>query len=435
MTIKIDMPDAFRALFKPYRVKVFYGGRGAAKSWNMARAILILGLEKPLRVLCTREFQTSIHDSVHRLLADQVYELGFGDFYDIQRNAIYGRNGTSIIFKGLARNVQEIKSTEGINICWIEEAQTVSDYSYEVLLPTLRRPGSELWISLNPRFESDATYKLFIESPREDSLVMKVSWRDNPYFPEVLNQERLVLLKKDPIAYKHVWEGEFDSRYSGKVYAEFIAKLHIAGRITHVPEEKNSKVYTAWDLGYGDATSIWWFQVIHDEIRIIDFYQNRQQPLEHYFNLVQQRYSNYGGHYMPHDCVNKLLAAGGRSIYEQGIAAGLHNIQPRPAMEQRTQIAVARATLDRCWFDAEKCKEGLDSLKAYHFEWDEDRKVYDDKPLHDWSSHAADAFEVLSQSWREQPVPSINSGNSPNMPTFNQLVKMSKKNRISRERR
>lgn len=159
-------------------------------------------------MLCAREIQSSIADSVHKLLGEQINAMGLTRFYDIQKTRIIGANGTEFIFKGLRHNVQEIKSTEGIDICWVEEAQSVSEESWSVLIPTIREKDSEIWITFNPIEESDPTYQRFVVNPPPDSIVKFVSWRNNPWFPDVLRRELDYLKRVDFDAYRHIWEGE-----------------------------------------------------------------------------------------------------------------------------------------------------------------------------------------------------------------------------------
>ena len=157
-----EFPKAYKALFSAFRYKVFYGGRGAGRSWAFAMALLILGANKKLRILCARELQKSIRDSVHKLLVDQIEALNLGSFYEITQNTIRGKNGTEFIFEGLRHNSQQIKSYEAIDICWVEEAVTVSKSSWDFLIPTIRKEGSEIWLSFNPELEEDETYKRFV---------------------------------------------------------------------------------------------------------------------------------------------------------------------------------------------------------------------------------------------------------------------------------
>lgn len=205
----INFPTAFEPLFRPARYKVYYGGRGAGKSYQFARALILLGKKRPIRVLCAREIQRSIGESVHRLLCGHAEKIGLGGFYEITRDTIRGINGTEFIFKGLRSNPQEIKSTEGIDIAWVEEAQAVSAESWDVLIPTVRKPGSEIWVTFNPMDESDPTYQRFVSDPPDGAIVRKVNYDANPYFPEVLRQEMEWLKARDYASYLHIWEGEF----------------------------------------------------------------------------------------------------------------------------------------------------------------------------------------------------------------------------------
>lgn len=204
---RIFIPPAYKELFTPMRYKSYWGGRGSAKSWSFARTLLILGTGKPLRILCTREFQSSIADSVHKLLSDQIHILDLEGNYTIQNNSIKGICGSEFIFKGLRFNINEIKSMEGIDIVWCEEAQSVSEDSWKILIPTIRKENSEIWLSWNTGEIKDATYQRFVVNPPDNCLSKLVSWRDNPYFPETLRKEMEYCKKVDKDAYNHIWEG------------------------------------------------------------------------------------------------------------------------------------------------------------------------------------------------------------------------------------
>lgn len=206
-SVAADFPKKLRFLFKPMRHKVAYGGRGGAKSWGFARALLILASMRKLRVLCARELQVSITDSVHKLLSEQIEALELGDFYEVQQATIRGLNGSEFIFSGLRSNVTKVKSMEGVDIVWVEEAQTVSDDSWATLIPTIRKEGSEIWVSFNPSEDTDPTYQRFIVSPPPGSAVVKVGWEDNPWLPHVLRDEKDYLYRVDPDAAAHVWGG------------------------------------------------------------------------------------------------------------------------------------------------------------------------------------------------------------------------------------
>lgn len=221
-TLNVPTPLAFGFLYTPalgsVAYRCAYGGRGSAKSWQFARALLVHGLTKPLRILCAREYQTSIRDSVHKLLSDQIAALQLDGFYRITETSIVGENGTEFFFKGLRRDIAGIKSTEGIDICWIEEAEAVSAHSWQVLRPTIRKDDSEIWVTFNPALPSDATYVMFAgEKPPPRAIVKRVSWLDNPWMSQKLHEERLALLEADPEAYAHVWGGEPWTRSDAQV--------------------------------------------------------------------------------------------------------------------------------------------------------------------------------------------------------------------------
>lgn len=223
MANSLLLPWAVAILSVAMRFKVFWGGRGSGKSWMMARALVWLGAQGPLRVLCCRELQTSIRDSVLRLLSDQIDILGLGAWYDVGESFIRGKEGTraagtEFIFKGLHHNSKEIKSLEGIDICWVEEAQAVSEDSWRLLIPTIRKPGSEIWITFNPVNEDDPTYKRFVLNPPANASTLKVNWDMNPFFPEELREEMEHMRKTDPDGAAHVWDGECISRSDAQVY-------------------------------------------------------------------------------------------------------------------------------------------------------------------------------------------------------------------------
>ena len=253
--LNVKTPKAFAFLFTPQlggvRYRIAFGGRGSAKSWQFARALLVHGLSQPLRILCAREYQASIRDSVHRVLADQVTRLGLDEFYAIQESAILGANGTEFLFKGLRRDIAQIKSTEGIDICWVEEAEAVSDTSWRTLIPTIRKDSSEIWVTFNPAMESDSTYQRFIVKTPERAIVRKVSYRDNPWFPSVLKQEADALLRADPEAYEHVWGGKPWARSDAQVLA---GKWRV---MDFVPDKNWQGPYFGADWGFAhDPTTL-----------------------------------------------------------------------------------------------------------------------------------------------------------------------------------
>lgn len=202
-----ELPEFADGLFEPHRYKVLYGGRGAARSWSVARALLIIASRKATRIGCFREVQKSIAASVHQLLKDQIALMELPGFV-VTDHEIRHRNGSLFLFEGLKSNVTKIKSLEGIDIAWVEEAEHVSKTSWDVLIPTIRKAGSEIWVNFNPDQEHDPTYQRFVVNPPPDAWVRKVSADDNPWFPDELAAERAYAYAVDPDAAAWVWGGE-----------------------------------------------------------------------------------------------------------------------------------------------------------------------------------------------------------------------------------
>ena len=207
LRVKVSIPETFQVLRAPARATVLYGGRASAKSWSVARYLVLMAAQTPIRILCGREFQTSIRDSVPRLLGDQIQATGLSSAFSVTQKAITSSVGSEFLFKGIRHNIQEIKSTEGIDICWVEEAQMVSADSWQILTPTIRKPGSRIIVTFNPDAELDPTYQRWVMNPPPGTVTKKVSWRDNPHFSPEMREEMRYLRRVDPDAYSWVWEG------------------------------------------------------------------------------------------------------------------------------------------------------------------------------------------------------------------------------------
>jgi phage terminase large subunit len=394
---RIQFPEPLDCLFQPNRYKILYGGRGGAKSWGVARALVILGAERPIRILCAREFQSSISDSVHKLLSDQIELMGYSDFYTIEKASIKGLNGTEFSFAGIKHNVGRIKSYEGVDIVWVEEAQNVSKNSWETLIPTIRKDGSEIWVTLNPELDTDETYKRFIRQPPEGAIVRKVTYADNPWFPPELERERQQLQLRDPDAYLTIWEGQCRHTLDGAIYARELRAAAESDRITRVPYDSTKPVHTFWDLGWADATSIWFAQAVGLEYRVIDFLQITQTAIPNIIQDLQKRGYVYGIDYLPHDAQARSLSGAGRSIEQmmRGLGRTVH-VQPRSSISDG--INAVRSVFPNCWFDEAKCSDGLQALRHYRYKVDPENGQFSKEPLHDENSHAADAFRGLAMS-------------------------------------
>lgn len=404
---RIRFPKKFEALFQPEKVRyrIFYGGRGGAKSWCFARALLAKGVKAPMRILCAREFQTSIKDSVHKLLSDQIYALGMESFYEITQTTIRGINGTEFIFAGIKNNTNNIKSIEGIDICWVEEAQSVSANSWNVLIPTIRKQDSEIWVSFNPELPTDETWKRFVENPPESSVVIKVNWSDNPWFPETLNLERLSLKSRDLAAYNNVWEGTTRNTVDGAVFGKEMDQAELDGRITNVPYDPSKPCHAIFDLGWADNTACWIIQFVGFEIRVLRYFEDNQKTIQHYLSLMQTFGYIYDTIWLPHDAAAKSLGTG-KSIEEIVRATGL-KVQILDRVPIADSINAARTIFPRCYFDRKNTEEGLNCLRHYRYDVDE-HGTFSQKPLHDIYSHGADAWRyiglMVNEPKKRQPV-------------------------------
>ena len=399
---RAEFPVKLEGLFKKSRYKVLYGGRGGAKSWGIARALLIKGAKDPIRILCAREFQTSIKDSVHKLLCDQIESLGLLSFYEITQTSIRGRNGTEFSFVGLKNNVSNIKSYEGVDICWVEEAQTTSRLSWNILIPTIRKQGSEIWVSFNPELETDETYQRFVANPPQDSITMKVNWYDNPWFPDTLKLEKDSLKLRDEEAYNQVWEGLCRQTVDGAIFAKEMQQAEKDGRICRVAYDATKPVHAVFDLGWSDSTAIWFLQFVGMETRLIRYIEDSQKTISYYLATMQTYGYVYDTIWLPHDAENKTLAAAGRSIDDIVRAAG-YKTQIMPRVPILDSINAARTIFPNCYFDREHTADGLACLRHYRYEVDPDTGQFSRNPLHDHYSHGADAFRYIALMIKEPP--------------------------------
>jgi len=393
---RIEIPQKLLPLFQPKRYKVIHGGRGSAKSWSVARALVSIGATKPIRVLCARETQKSIQESVHRLLKDQIESLGLDQFYTIQENKILGTNGTEFTFAGIRQQgVFNLKSYEGTDICWVEEAQVVTKKSWDVLIPTIRKPGSEIWVTFNPELDTDETFSRFVVRPPEESIVIQMNWQDNPWFPPELDKERRQWLDRDPVGYLTTWEGKCRPAVEGAIYANEIEATQREGRIRAVPYDPQLKVHTVWDLGWNDSMSIICVQRVASEVRVIDYIEDSHRTIDSYVMQLQERKWNWGTDYIPHDGAHRDFKSG-KSTQELLQTLG-RNVQVLARGNPEEGIRLARMIFPRTYFDADRCTELVNHLKRYRRQINQITQEAG-APLHDEHSHAADAFRYLAQS-------------------------------------
>ena len=264
----VKLLQTLKPFAEPKRYKVAYGGRGSGKSWTVARLLLLKASSTPIRILCTREIQNSIKESVHKLLSDQIDALNLPR-WTIQNDSISHANGSEFIFKGLYTNLAKIKSLEGVDICWIEEAETISEESWQVLDPTIRKENSEIWITFNPRFEEDTIYTKFILGNMPNSTVIKVNYENNKYFPDVLREQMEHMKQYDYELYRHVWLGECKKIGDTRLFS--MSEIEDAINLPYTDDEGE----TIWGLDvarFGDDRSVLARRYGND-IKFIDTWQ------------------------------------------------------------------------------------------------------------------------------------------------------------------
>lgn len=440
--IELAIPKKLEFLITtPARFKILYGGRGGGKTESVARILLALATQKRLRIACFRELQNSLDESVYATFVNCIYDLwGEGSWvfeWDIQKTTIISkRTGSEFIFSGLRYKIEAIKSMARIDIAWLEEARNSSKTTLDKLFPTIRGvykqgeqggpfgKGPEIIITFNPELDSDEIYKRAIKQrdkyfpefiKNEETgemeryaIIVKVNHSDNPFLPEDLRQQMAVAKQaaaNDPedTEYLEVWEGHTKQVLAGAVYAKEIKKIIAEGRRGHVPYNSNKPVYTFWDLGHNDKTSIWFVQHAGVEFNIIHYYENRLEKMPHYINYLQELKYNYAGHILPHD----------------GDAETLSNITPKaqlrnafPNCNVRTVerpskkavgINAVRTILDLCNFDEDATSDGWACLTNYAYKINEDNGQFSKEPDHDtpWS-HGADGMQTLALSLRPE---------------------------------
>lgn len=402
-----EFPQKLEFLFEQHRYKVAHGGRGGSKSWGFARALLIQAWQSKLRVLCAREVQNSIRDSVHKLLADQIDLMGFGKFYDVTQTEIRGINGSEFVFTGLSNQTADsLKSYEGVDRCWVEEAHKVKRRSWDILIPTIRKAESEIWISLNPELESDETWQRFVVSPPDSAMVVEVNHADNPWFPDVLEQERQQFKrlvkegKRSEDDYENIWEGKPKATVYGAIFAKELGNARRTNRVCEIAYDPKKLVHTAWDIGKGDPTAIWFYQQFAGEIAFIDYFEDRGEDITYYLELMSSKPYKYAVAHMPHDSKHDRI--GMPKTIEQVVIDNGFRVQVVPVRSLVDQINEARLLMARARFDEKRCAAGLNALGHYRWGYNNVLDELKPTPVHDWASHGSSAFMAAAMSLKDE---------------------------------
>ena len=402
MLKQIEKASVFEPFRHPSRYKAAYGGRGSGKSHEMAaNRVIFHAMNKGARSVCVREVQKTLKESAKTLIEAKAREYGIGGF-ESRHDCTITPGGGLIIYQGMKDHTADsVKSLEGFDRAWVEEAATLSQKSLELLRPTIRKPGSELWFSWNPRLATDPVDQMF-RGPMQptDSIVVKANWNDNPWFPKPLEIERTDCLANEPDKYEHIWEGGYQKVYEGAYYADGLSLAEREGRITQVHWDHLYQMRCYWDIGgtsrKSDATAIWVVQFVGDQIKVLNYYEAIGQEFADHAHWLRENGYERAVQYLPHDggthdtvyriTPHAFLRGAGFDVKT------MPNIGTGAALQR---VGAVRRVLGKCWFNESTTEAGRLALAWYHARKDEHRNV-DLGPEHDWSSHAADGFGAMA---------------------------------------
>lgn len=405
-TVRVEIPDKLIPVFAgDADVRGAYGGRGSAKSRTFAKMTAVRAYMWSMAgregiILCGRQYMNSLDDSsLEEIRAAISSEPWLLQHFEIGEKYIRTKNGrVEYKFAGLDRNISSVKSKSRILLCWVDEAEPVSDSAWTVLIPTLREEDSELWVTWNPERKGSATDKRFRNNPDPRYKVAEINWRDNPKFPAKLERDRQRDMVERPEQYGHIWEGEYKTAIEGAYFAKHLVEARQQGRIGFVAPDPLMTIRLFCDIGgtgaKADAFTIWAAQFIGLEIRWLKYYEAVGQPLD--THLAWMRSNGYTPDraqiWLPHDGANhdKVYSVSYESALKQaGYSVTVVPNQGRGAAAAR--IEAARRLFPSMRFDDAGCQAGIDALGWYHEKRDDQRNI-GLGPEHDWASHGADAF-------------------------------------------
>lgn len=424
-TERIELPPKLVPVFDGEAdVRGAHGGRGSAKTRTFAlmtavRAYIWANARIEGIILCGRQFMNSLDESsLEEVKAAIRSKPWLESFFDIGEKYVRTRCGRiSYKFTGLDRNIDSVKSKSRILLCWVDEAEPVSDAAWSVLIPTLREEVSELWVTWNPKSKNSATHKRFRVASDPRFKIAEVNWRDNPWFPSKLERDRLRDLSDRPDSYAHVWEGDFVTAVEGAYYAKSLTEAKSGGRIGRVAKDPLMAVRAFWDIGgtgaKSDACAIWIGQFVGREIRVLDYYEAQGQPLASHVEWLRNKGYGSAVCVLPHD------GATNDRVHDVSFESALRQAQfkvqviaNQGAGAARRRIEAGRRLFPSIWFNEDTTGPGRDALGWYHEKRDEERN-YGLGPEHDWSSHGADAFGLMcvayempkqnEASWKHSP--------------------------------
>ena len=415
--LEIQTPRWAVPLLQPARYKAAYGGRGSGKSHFFGEYIIEEHILHPNdSTVCVREIQKSLDQSVKRLLEAKIASLNAGAYFEVLDSRIRTKGGTGVItFQGMQNHTADsIKSLEGYKRAWVEEAQTLSQYSLDLLRPTLRMPGSELLFSWNPRFKTDPVDLFFRKRPPPNAVVVHVNWNDNPWFPDELRTEMLDDFARDSDKADHIWNGAYGAT-QGAILARWVNQAIREGRVNDDVQfdREGAPIEVSADLGFRDTAAFWYWQRCPGGFRVLAYDKDTGLDADDWIPRIQDKIIELGAAkslgkiWLPHDARAKTFQSKHTTIERFINAFGANKCSVVPQSRKMDQISAAREVLPRCEINKTRCEDGLDGLTAWEYEYNEDTGVFSREPLHNWASHPADAFcygaQVMQETKPKEP--------------------------------
>lgn len=421
MKVELELPPKLIDVFEGEAdIRASWGGRGSSKTRTFAKMTAVRAYMWDMagregQILCGRQFMNSLADSsLEEIKAAIRSEPWLLEHFEIGEKYIRTKSERVYYsFTGLDRNIDSVKSKARILLCWVDEAEPVTEQAWMVLIPTIREEGSELWVTWNPKNKRSPVESRFRFSESGRIKRAEINWRDNPWFPAKLNRDRENDLQERPDSYGHIWEGEYITVMEGAYYARHLTDAKMEGRIAKVAKDPTIQYRAFWDIGVRDACSIWIAQFVGREIRVLRYYEAVGQPLAAHLSWLRENGYGKALCVLPHDGAHMDAVTAVR--FEDHISAAGFEVETIPNQGKGAamkRIEAARKLFPRIWFDAEGTQGGIDALGWYHEKRDPDRGI-GLGPEHDWSSHGSDSFGLMCVAYDEpyvQPTRSRYSG-------------------------
>lgn len=411
MILDLPTPRWALPLLQPARSKAVFGGRGSGKSHFFGEYVIESHIYDPTEsTVCIREYQKSLDQSVKRLLEQKIQTMNAGEYFEVQDAKIKSKKGDGVItFQGMQNHTADsIKSLEGYKRAWVEEAQTLSQYSLDLLRPTIRLDNSEILYGWNPRYKTDPVDKLFRRNKPPNSIVVNVNWNQNPWFPDVLRQEMLHDFETDPDKAEHIWNGAYGNA-QGSILGKYINRAIAEGRVNEscAYDPSGAPLEISSDIGFRDTASWWFWQRKVGGFSLVKYIGASGLDADDWIIELRRVIEELGCKklgkiYLPHDARAKTFQSKHSAMEKFLQAFGPQYIQIVPQSRKSDQINAARAVISRCEFNVDACEAGLDGLSAWEFEYNEDTQDFSKEPLHNWASHPSDSFAYGCQIMQEE---------------------------------